>query len=261
MEPDDDDEDDNVSPLMHFSSTCYYFAESLTDMMRESDSIVPIGLISTAIGGSMIEAWNLNSTTDKCVDTATDEDGWVAAHEELYHSNLEPFLSTTIKGVIWYQGENNVGSTPGNSEKKVGYGCQMKEMIKQWRTAFSQTPHTTDPEFPFGIVTVASGGSEGNDFNIGTFRSSQAANYGSLPNDDLPNTFVAQAYDLNDPYRTQPATSGGAAAAIITRRAVKLERTIIMTLLFVRTTARTTRVPNSSWVQSTPASKNPSAKD
>ena len=31
-------------------------------------------------------------------------------------------------------------------------------------------------------------------------RWAQTASYGVLPNPEMPNTFLAQAYDLNDPY-------------------------------------------------------------
>jgi hypothetical protein len=50
-----------------------------------------------------------------------------------------------------------------------------------------------------GIVTLASGGSEGGS-DIGGMRWSQTANYGSAPNTGMPNTFIAQAYDLGDPW-------------------------------------------------------------
>jgi len=42
------------------------------------------------------------------------------------------------------------------STRLTGYACTMTQMIKQWRTAWSTSPGTTDPEFPFGIVTLAS---------------------------------------------------------------------------------------------------------
>jgi len=52
---------------------------------------------------------------------------------------------------------------------------------------------------PFGLVTLApSGGEGGND--IGTMRWAQTAGYGVLPNAAMPRTFLAQAYDLDDPF-------------------------------------------------------------
>ena len=70
-------------------------------------------------------------------------------------------------------------------------GCQMPAMVDLWRKTWSKTPGTTDPLAPFGIVTLASGGSEGG-ADIGGMRWSQTANYGVNPNPAMPATFVAQ---------------------------------------------------------------------
>ena len=65
---------------------------------------------------------------------------------------------------------------------------------------WSATPGTTDPLAPFGVVTLASSGAEGADAAMGAMRIAQTAGYGVLPSPDLPNTFLAQAYDLDDPW-------------------------------------------------------------
>ena len=67
----------------------------------------------------------------------------------------------------------------------------MPAMVDLWRKTWSKTPGTTDPLAPFGIVTLASGGSEGG-ADIGGMRWSQTANYGVNPNPAMPATFVAQ---------------------------------------------------------------------
>jgi hypothetical protein len=59
------------------------------------------------------------------------------------------------------QGENNMGGTKGSSAGDVGYSCSQRELIKGWRQAWSDTPGTTSPTAPFGVVTLASSGSEG----------------------------------------------------------------------------------------------------
>jgi hypothetical protein len=53
--------------------------------------------------------------------------------------------------------------------------------------------------FPFGIVSLAGGTSEGFAENMGALRYAQSLNAGVLPTKDIPNTFVAQAYDAGDP--------------------------------------------------------------
>merc|ERR1712185_479649 len=87
----------------------------------------------------------------------------------------------------------------GNSARGVGYGCQLPAMVAEWRRLWSAVPGTTDPLAPFGVVTLAAGGSEGHDENMAAMRWSQTANYGAVPNAALPNVFLAHAYDLGDP--------------------------------------------------------------
>jgi hypothetical protein len=52
---------------------------------------------------------------------------------------------------------------------------------------------------PFGVVTLAASGGEGG-ADISTMRVAQAGGYGILPNAAMPNTFLAHAYDLSDPF-------------------------------------------------------------
>ena len=90
-----------------------------------------------------------------------------------------------------------MGNVKGNSDANVGYACLMRELIQGYRAVWSATPGTTDPLAPFGAVALPSGGSEGGP-NMGAMRVAQTASHGVLPNVDLPNTFIAQAYDLED---------------------------------------------------------------
>jgi sialate O-acetylesterase len=90
-----------------------------------------------------------------------------------------------------------MGNVKGNALAKVGYSCLMRNLIQGYRAAWSATPGTTDPLAPFGVVALPSGGSEGGP-NMGAMRVAQTAGHGVLPNAELPNTFLAQAYDLED---------------------------------------------------------------
>ena len=180
--------------LERFSAACYYFAEELTKKMVAAGETPPvIGLVSTAVGGSMIEEWLPNSTSAQCTGRS------VAAHDEtLWTQNVVPFLPMTVKGWLWYQGENNCHGIMGNSAQKTGYGCQMPLLVSHWRQAWAAASGT-DPMAPFGVVTLAAGGDEGGN-DIGGMRWSQTANYGVLPNPAMPNTFLAQAFDMGDPW-------------------------------------------------------------
>jgi hypothetical protein len=87
----------------------------------------------------------------------------------------------------------------GNSATKVGYGCDQAALVSLWRSKWSSSSATA-PLARFGLVTLAAGGSEGAGAHMAGMRWSQTANYGTLPNAKMPNTFLAQGYDLGDPW-------------------------------------------------------------
>ena len=49
----------------------------------------------------------------------------------------------------------------------------MKTLIETWRKMWSRTPNTTPRDFPFGLVSLAGGTSEGHGSNMGAFRYAQ----------------------------------------------------------------------------------------
>eukprot|EP00483_Globobulimina_turgida_P005465 UN05475 len=73
-------------------------------------------------------------------------------------------------------------------------------MIEQWRSNWSVSVNTTDPLFHFGLVTLASGTSEGYQAYMGAFRWAQSLNYDVMPNPMGINTFIAQGYDIGEPW-------------------------------------------------------------
>ena len=52
---------------------------------------------------------------------------------------------------------------------------------------------------PFGVATIANSGTEGGN-SVGAMHWAQTANYGVLPNPAMPNTFLGQTFDLDDPF-------------------------------------------------------------
>jgi hypothetical protein len=105
----------------------------------------------------------------------------------------------TIAGFVWYQGENDMGEDKGNILYNEGYACVMPKLVELWRRQFSLEAGTTSPQAPFGLVTLASGTDEGHP-NIAAMRWAQTSNFGVLPSPTMPQTFLAQAFDLGDPY-------------------------------------------------------------
>lgn len=184
--------------LLNFGATCWYFGQKITDLSVETTSngeAIPLGLINTAIGGQRIEEYMVNDTSFYvCSPDGLGQEATGSARDwngMLWAKMILPFVDMTTFGFLWYQGENNMGEVKGNSVANVGYGCYQRVLVEGWRKAFN------NPTAPFGIVTLASSGSESGP-NMGAMRMAQTANYGILPNAAMPNTFFAQAYDLDD---------------------------------------------------------------
>lgn len=193
--------DDDGSPWLKFGATCWYFGQQLMDQMKMNDKVIPIGLINTAVGESRISWFMDNTTVSTCHNRSNSmrgKDNVDALREgQLFATHILPFVDFTIKGWVWYQGEHNMHFLKGNSIANIGYGCQLKTLIEAWRNIWSRVPNTTAPDAPFGIVTLTNKGGMGRS-DVGLMRHAQTANYGALPNPGLPNTFLAQAYDLDD---------------------------------------------------------------
>eukprot|EP00039_Didymoeca_costata_P008455 m.112529 g.112529 ORF g.112529 m.112529 type:complete len:672 (-) comp14091_c0_seq2:383-2398(-) len=178
--------------LFQFASTCYYFGESLTDLLEaRGQEIPPIGLINLAIGGTQIEAWTSQVTQAEC-NNITQTDGG------LYESWIVPYSYMSVKGFIWYQGENDMHEMKGNILNSEGYACMMPKLLSSWRKLFSENGDNS-PDAPFGVVTLAPGGGEGG-ANIATMRWAQTANFGVIPNPAMQNAYVVQAFDLGEPW-------------------------------------------------------------
>jgi len=200
--------------FMDFSAVCWYFGQELTNRLGGDGEAPPIGLIHMAIGGTMVEAWTRNHTLDDCV-MPEEEGGYVCSDPNhahicggLFNGQVAPFVNTTIKGVLWWQGENNMHEPKGNIKNNTGYACMFLKMKNQWQEYWSGTPGTTEKEFGFGVVTLADGTSEGGK-NMPEMRWAQTQNYGVIPNPEFPNGFMAAGHDLGDPWWGKSCWGGG----------------------------------------------------
>ena len=180
-------------PLFSVGASCWYTMQALAEL----GVTTPLGILDTAIGGQRIEEYMNNATAlpDACSELNSQQIPWW--NGQLFGQQVLPFVDMTVKGWLWLQGENNMGGTKGNALANIGYSCAMRELVRGWRAAWSATPNTTAPLAPFGVITLASSGSEGGP-NMGAMRWAQTASFGVLPAPALPATFLAQAYDLDD---------------------------------------------------------------
>jgi len=82
-----------------FSGVAYYFGRAL-----QRDQKVPIGLISSNVGGTPAERWMNKDAYDAIAELKD------MPHKELsdlYYGMIHPLIPFGIRGVIWYQGESN----------------------------------------------------------------------------------------------------------------------------------------------------------
>lgn len=128
--------------VREFSATAYYFGRELRQILG-----VPVGLIVTAWGGSACEAWMtadwLKAFPDaKIPVTESDIKSKNRTPTVLYNGMLHPLIGYTMRGVIWYQGEDNV-------PRYQTYADMLTTMVRGWRTEWAQG------EFPFYFCQIA----------------------------------------------------------------------------------------------------------
>ena len=155
----------NPQNVTDFSATAYFFARELHQKME-----IPIGIINTSWGGTRVEAWTspkklneLGPTNHinhqekyRFDDKIRYNDSIVNGKEKflkphnlndpneysiLYHSMLKPIIPFGIKGVIWYQGEANVGNY-------YDYSVLLDGMISDWRSQWND-------DFSFYFAQIA----------------------------------------------------------------------------------------------------------
>ena len=191
------------SSLDRFGSVCFHFAAALTDQLGAEAP--PIGIIMSWMGGTTVQSWSANESIAQC--TLTDDTQSGMPPSKLFYGQVTPFVNTTVSGWLWYQGENSCGATMGSPLDHTGYSCMLVNMIASWRKYWSATPGTTDPLAPWGEITVHPHGCESNP-NAAVTRWAQLGNYGHAPNALMPNVFMAQTFDLGDPWNYAPADGG-----------------------------------------------------
>ncbi|MHC4883210.1 MAG: putative Ig domain-containing protein, partial [Planctomycetota bacterium] len=108
------------------SAVGYYFGRELLTELN-----VPVGLISSAFSGTPIEDW-LPEPPDV---------------RKAYNAMINPQIPFAMRGVIWYQGENNVISD-GIDGAPLSYVAKKIELINDWRSLWGN-------DFPFYYAQLA----------------------------------------------------------------------------------------------------------
>jgi sialate O-acetylesterase len=118
----------------NFSATAYFFGRALHKKLK-----TPVGLIHSSWGGTPAQSW----TSRKALEANPILKPLASGKSSfLYNAMIAPLIPYAIRGVVWYQGEANVGAA-------YQYRTLFPAMIADWRAAWGQG------DFPFGYVQIA----------------------------------------------------------------------------------------------------------
>jgi sialate O-acetylesterase len=132
-----------TAAIRQSSATAYFFGKALRAALK-----VPVGLVVTAYGGSACEAWMAADwlkafPTVELPKTKADVDKRLQrCPTALYNGMLHPIIGYGMRGVIWYQGEDNVN-------RYQNYADLLSTMVKGWRSDWRQG------DFPFYYCQIA----------------------------------------------------------------------------------------------------------
>lgn len=173
--------------LLWTSVVAYHFAARL-----QRDLGVPVGVVQAAYAGTSIHAWMspaaltaaepygariLEATAGRPLSQSTPSGCWNAM--------IHPTLQLTRRGVIWYQGENNVNDP-------AAYRVLFPALIRAWRQECGQT------DMPFLYVQLAGWNTGDPKADWPGLRAVQAETL------ELPHTGMAVTIDIGDPGQIHP---------------------------------------------------------
>jgi sialate O-acetylesterase len=126
----------------NFSAIGYFYGLQLQKILN-----VPIGIINSSWGGTIIEAW-MDSVSQKeftDVDLRLLYDEKVPVYSKpvsCFNGMIAPLINYSLRGFIWYQGESNV-------PRFSTYADKMVTLINFWRTLWA------NDKMPFFYTEIA----------------------------------------------------------------------------------------------------------
>ena len=174
----------NFTDVMEFSATAFYFASNLSRALQ-----MPVGIINCSYGGTKVECWLPREIVKDYPGFKTDslslsQMGNISDKPTMtYNGMFRPIRSYTVKGIIWYQGCNNVGT-------HQTYAQRLATMVQLWREEMQQE------QIPFYFVEIAPYDyGSGNKANAARLREAQFRAQSLIPNSAMVST-----NNLAEPY-------------------------------------------------------------
>lgn len=131
----------NPKNMQAFSVVGYTYAQQLQKTLN-----CPIGIINSSYGGSTIEGWlnqtNIQKYADYPINMNIPDSISQLRPYVMFQGMIRPLRNYQIKGIVWYQGEGNVGRSSTYSQK-------LQDLAYLWRFTFD------NPELPFYVVEIA----------------------------------------------------------------------------------------------------------
>lgn len=137
--------------VMSVSAVGYHFAVEMQKKLN-----VPVGILYTPVGGSVIEAWISRDAIEndeeykaflKSKNKYCDENNWPAQGNRmsaLFNQKIGALTGYNVAGTIWYQGESN-------ADEPDMYGHALTLLRDNWNEVFG---FTDGDDMPFIFTTV-----------------------------------------------------------------------------------------------------------
>ncbi len=169
--------------VRHFSAIAYGFGSKIAN-----DLNLPVGIICGAVGGTPIDAWTPNLEEDQSSESGERSEN--CKNSQCFNGILHPLIPYAIRGIVWYQGEADLG-TPKS------YARKFPSLIEKLRDLWAQE----DDDFPFIFVQLPRNNvlsKELGNFVWADFRLAQESAT------QLRNVFMVSAIDIGEPDDIHP---------------------------------------------------------
>ena len=158
-----------------FTEVGYVFGRQIHKELK-----VPVGLIMCAYGGSQVQSWTPHEGVEKKYPFGVEaKEAWLAHRPGfLYRTMVHGMVPLSIRGVVWYQGENDGRAGP------YAYAKDMDKWIASWRKLWGRE------DMPFYFAQIAQTGYASGMLRVWESQAWVAEN--------IPHTGLATSNDLQD---------------------------------------------------------------